>query len=61
MRLTFEQAVGGTAAKALIEILGTPVTANEVDWLEELREASTRTDPRLASRARAALRGIFGK
>jgi transcriptional regulator with XRE-family HTH domain len=61
MRLALQQAVGDTAAKALIEILGTPVTANEVDWLAELREASTKTDPRLTSRARAALRGIFGK
>jgi transcriptional regulator with XRE-family HTH domain len=61
MRLSLEQAVGDTGAKALVEILGTPVTRNELDWLEELREASGKSDPRLTSRARAALRGIFGK
>ncbi|MFP5479268.1 MAG: XRE family transcriptional regulator [Alphaproteobacteria bacterium] len=35
MRLALEQEVGSTAAKALVEILGTPVSANERLWLDE--------------------------
>lgn len=61
MRLALEQSVGSTAAKALVDILGTPTTANERLWLEEICNASDNSDPRPASRARAAIRGVFGK
>ncbi|WP_418904507.1 helix-turn-helix domain-containing protein [Cereibacter sphaeroides] len=61
MRLALEQAEGDTAASALVEIFGTPVSANERAWLEEIRAASDHSDPRLTSRSRAALRAIFGK
>ena len=61
MRLTLDQAVGATAAKAIIEIFGTPATENERGWLTELRDASENTDPRLTARSRTTLRGIFGK
>lgn len=61
MRLALEQAVGKTAAKAIKDIFGTPVSENERGWLEELRDASGNTDPRLTARTRSALRGIFGK
>lgn len=61
MRLALEQAVGDTAARALVEILGEPVTDNERAWIAELRDASNDSDPRLTGRARAALRGVFGK
>lgn len=61
MRLALEQAVGKTAAQAIKDIFGTPVSDNERAWLEELREASDNTDPRLTARTRAAFRGIFGK
>jgi len=61
LRLTLEQVEGDTAANALVEIMGTPVTVNEQSWLYELREASDHTDPRMTTRSRAALRGIFGK
>lgn len=61
MRMTLEQSVGTTAAAALIECFGSPVTENEQGWLDELRDASDNSDPRLAGRARTALRGIFGK
>ncbi len=44
-----------------LEIMGTPVTANELAWLAALREASGDSGPRLTSRALTALRGIFGK
>lgn len=61
MRLSLDQAVGSTAAKALIEILGTPVTAHENLWLAEIRDASGNTDPKPTTRARSAIRGAFGK
>jgi transcriptional regulator with XRE-family HTH domain len=61
MRLALEQAVGSTAAQALQEILGTPVSANERLWLAEVRDAAGNIDPRPTSRARAAIRGLFGK
>ena len=61
MRLALDQAVGSTAAKAIIEIFGTPATENEQSWLIELREASDNNDPRLTARSRATLRGVFGK
>jgi transcriptional regulator with XRE-family HTH domain len=61
MRLALDQAVGATAAKAITEIFGTPTTENERGWLTELRDASDNSDPRLAARSRAALRGVFGK
>ena len=61
LRLTLEQVEGDTAANALVEIMGTPVTVNEQSWLYELREASDHTDPRMTTRSRAGLRGIFGK
>ena len=61
MRLTLEQAIGGTAASALVEILGTPVTENERGWLAEIRQVSENCDPRMTGRGRTALRSVFGK
>lgn len=61
MRLAIDQAVGSTAAKAIVDIFGTPATENERNWLVELRDAPDDSDPRLTARSRAALRGIFGK
>ena len=61
MRLTLEQVVGAPDAKALIDILGTPVSRNETAWLTEIRDASANTDPRPTTRSRAALRAVFGK
>lgn len=61
MRLALEQEVGSTAAKALVEILGTPVSANERLWLDEIRDASGNSDPRPTTRARTAIRSVFGK
>jgi transcriptional regulator with XRE-family HTH domain len=60
MRLALEQAVGQTAAAAVTEIFGTPVTANERGWIEAIREASDNSDPRLTSRSQAAINAIFG-
>lgn len=61
MRLALEQEVGSTAAKALVEILGTPVSANERLWLAEIRDASGNSDPRPTTRARTAIRSVFGR
>jgi hypothetical protein len=61
MHLTLEQMSGDTIARALMEIFGTVVTRNEVVWLKEIRDASGNIDPALTSRARSAIRGIFGK
>lgn len=61
LRLTLEQQEGSTAAQALIEIFGTPVTTNELGWLEVIREASGNSDPRITTRSQATIRAIFGK
>ena len=61
MRLALEQSVGMTAANAITEVFGTPVTENEHGWLDEIRSASDNSDPRVTARSRSTLRGIFGK
>lgn len=61
LRLTMEQSLGVTAAKAVGEIFGSPLTANEREWIAEIRDASGETDPRLTARSRARLREIFGR
>lgn len=61
MRLALTQSIGETASKAVLEVFGTPVTANEVLWLEELRDASDNADPRPTAKGRAAIRALFGK
>ena len=61
LRLALEQSEGSTAAAAIFEIIGQPITKNEMAWIMEIREASGDTDPRLTSRAGAAIRGVFGK
>jgi len=61
MRLALDQAVGATAAKAIVDIFGTRATVNEQGWLAELRNASENSDPRVTARSRAALGAIFGR
>lgn len=56
MTPTLAQAVGTTAAAALIVSVGSPVAENEQGWRDELRGASDNSDPRLAGRDRTALR-----
>lgn len=60
LRLALEQAGLETTQSAVDQVIGTVVTANERDWLDEIRVASGNSDPRLTSRARTALRAIFG-
>lgn len=61
LQLAIEQWVGGSVMRTFDEIFGTIVSRNEIVWLEELRDASGHTDPTLTTRARSALRSIFGK
>ena len=61
LRLALEQSEGSTAAAAIYEIIGQPVSKNEMAWIVEIRDASGDTDPRLTSRAAAVIRGVFGK
>jgi hypothetical protein len=59
--LAIEQLGGDTTELAVKQIFGTLVTENEVAWLEEIRRSSDHSNPSLTSKARSALRGIFGK
>lgn len=59
--MAVEQMGGSTTEIAIRKIFGAIPTENEVDWLEEIRNASDHADPNLTSKARAAIRGIFGK
>jgi transcriptional regulator with XRE-family HTH domain len=61
LRLALEQGEGDTAAAAIFEIVGQPITKNEHGWIAEVRDASGDTDPRLTTRGRAAIRAVFGK
>jgi transcriptional regulator with XRE-family HTH domain len=61
LRLALEQTEGDTAARAIVEILGAPVPKNEMGWIMAIREASGDSDPRLATRGRAAIRSVCGK
>lgn len=60
-RLALEQSGDETTRRAVEDIFGAVVSRNEVAWLEEIREASGNSDPSLTSRARAAIRSVFGK
>lgn len=59
--LALEQSGLETTREAIGDIFGAVVTDNEAAWLEEIRDASDGSDPRLNRRARTILRGIFGK
>ena len=61
LRLTLEQVEGDKAAQAIMDIMQTPVSENELGWIREIRDASEHSDPRMTNRNRAAIRAIFGK
>lgn len=61
LRLSLEQAIGDTAAQSVMEIFGTPVTSNELGWIQEIRDASDQSDPRLTRRSQATIKAIFGR
>lgn len=58
--LTLDQAGFETTQAAVGDIFGTVVTNNEVDWLNEIRDASGHSDPCLTNRLRTSLRALFG-
>jgi hypothetical protein len=59
--LALEQMVGRTDANAIMSVMSTSVTQNEMGWVTAVREASGLTDPPLTRRGRAAIFGVFGK
>jgi len=59
--MALEQLGGDTTELAIKQIFGTLVTRNEVAWLEEIRRASGNADLSLTTKARTAIRGVFGK
>ena len=61
LRLTLEQQLGPVAARAVDDLLGSPVSKNERAWIAELRDASDDNDPHLTKKSRDILRSIFGK
>jgi len=61
MGLALEQAIEKSAAAAVIEVFGDPITENELVWVTAIREASGDSDPRLTSRSQAAINAMFGK
>ncbi|WP_442579108.1 XRE family transcriptional regulator [Mesorhizobium sp. ASY16-5R] len=58
--LALEQQDNALAA-VVREIFRIPVSANEAVWIEELRDASNNSDPTLTTKARRAIRTLFGK
>lgn len=61
LRLALSQQGNETMVRIYDEVIGTVVSRNEKGWLDELREASGNSDPAVTSRARTAIRAIFGK
>ena len=61
LRLALLQKGNETMIRVFDEVIGTFVSDREVNWLQELREASSNSDPAVTTRARSALRAIFGK
>jgi transcriptional regulator with XRE-family HTH domain len=59
--MALEQTWGSTTSRTIDEIFNAVVTDNERAWLEEIRDASGQSDPALTTRARSALRAIFGR
>lgn len=59
MRLALDQAVGATAAKAIVDIFGTPATVNEQTWIEFIRVISGGRDPKITPDRVRALRQLL--
>lgn len=60
-RLAIEQDGFETRKTVIEDIFGTIVSRNELAWIQEIRDASSHSDPSLATRSRVALRAIFGR
>lgn len=61
LRLALQQSRNETMVRVYDEVMGAVVTRNETGWLEVIREASNNSDPAVSTRARSAVRAIFGK
>lgn len=61
LQLALEQWVGSAAARTFDAIFATIVSRNEAGWLAEIRNASDHSDPVITTRARSAIRAIFGR
>ena len=61
LQLALDQWAGSAAALSFSEIFRTIVSRNELVWLSEIRNASSNSDPAMTTRARSAIRAIFGK
>ncbi len=61
LQLALQQWGGSAAARVFDTIFETVVTSNEVGWLGEIRDASDNSDPVITTRARSAIRAIFGR
>ncbi len=48
-------------ANAIMTVMSTSVTQNEMGWVDAIREASDVTDPPITRRGRTAIFGVFGK
>lgn len=59
LRLTLEQHHGATLARTIFEIAGPMPTENERQLLEEFRNVTGGSDPRLTARTRGAFRAIW--
>ena len=59
LRLALEQSHGATLARTIFEIAGPLPTENERQLLEEFRDVTGGSDPRLTARTRGAFRAIW--
>lgn len=59
LRFTLEQHHGATLARAIFEIAGPMPTEHERQLLEEFRDVTGGSDPRLTARTRSAFRAIW--
>lgn len=54
MRLSLDQSIGLGAAKTVPSVFRTPVSKNEIQWLNENRNASDQNEPDMIAKGRAA-------
>ncbi|MBC7139208.1 MAG: XRE family transcriptional regulator [Defluviimonas sp.] len=59
LRLVLEQHHGATLARAIFEIAGPMPTENERQLIQEFRDVTGGSDPRLTARTRGAFRAIW--
>jgi transcriptional regulator with XRE-family HTH domain len=60
-QLAVEQQTGSTTRTTIERIFRALLSANETEWVTEIRDASGHSDPRMTSKGRAAIRTVFGR